>query len=196
MSVRTLIVWSTTTVQRDTSCSITMQEEIGANQNRGRWFVVKGTGRQCFSVSFSQTGGACACGNALCVRPCGRMAKSPRRKGPASRIHPNIPTFYPANVLLSPLECALTDNHRVLLSFSRNCPFATPLVSAVTEAAHVTPLKWAVTKKVEGHCFQFRFSSFQLRVHSHTSSFSGKYGRRIRPAANFSGRRGSAWRRL
>jgi hypothetical protein len=76
---------------------------------------------------------------------------SPRRRGASS---PG-PTFKPShvqrsNVRLSPLECALTSKHRVLLGFGRSCPPATPLESAFTEIPSVNPLECAFTKKVGG----------------------------------------------
>src|ERR1700676_12669 len=53
-------------------------------------------------------------------------------------------------LLLSPLESALTGEHRVSSGFARNQPPASPLESTLTRNRSVTPLESALTKKPGG----------------------------------------------
>src|ERR1700676_294960 len=58
----------------------------------------------------------------------------------------NPSTFSP----LTPVESALTADHRVLTEISRDCPSVSPLESALTRNRAVTSLESALTKKTRG----------------------------------------------
>src|SRR5437660_7486045 len=51
----------------------------------------------------------------------------------------------------SPLECALTSEHRVLPGFGRSCPSVSSLESAVPKYPSASPLECAVTKNWGGY---------------------------------------------
>ena len=69
---------------------------------------------------------------------------------------------------LTPLDSALTDEHRVLPCFGRNHPPASPLESTLTGNRAVTPLDSALTKKGGGWV-----DTMSANLHKHRRSIDG-----------------------
>lgn len=67
---------------------------------------------------------------------------------------------------LSRLQCALTDKYRVLPCFSRNCPFATPLESALTKMCPHNSFRMRTYEKqgVGGFALPFKIEADTCKV--------------------------------